>query len=204
MCRDGAVRDMHRVVFGGTLQVMRQDGHRLNSSRTRALVYCALIGIAVTVTACASSLRVRSDYDRSANFKKYRTFALREGNSSGNPVMDQRIRQDLVAAFRAKGLDEVREENADIVIVPHTATRTKRTYDTFYDNGWGGWRWRWAQPTVVVNEFQVGTLIVDVFDNQAKTAVWHGYASGALSDEPSENAEKADQAVRRIVDQYPA
>ena len=120
---------------------MRQHGHRLNSSRTRTFVYCALIGIAVTVAACASSLRVRSDYDRSANFKKYRTFALREGNSSGNPVMDQRIRQDLVAAFRAKGLDEVREENADIVIVPHTATRTKRTYDTFYDNGWGGWRW---------------------------------------------------------------
>ena len=45
---------------------------------------------------------------------------------------------------------------------------------------------------------------LDVFDNQAKTAVWHGYASGALSDEPSENAEKADQAVRKIVDQYPA
>ena len=165
----------------------------------------ALIGTAAAVAACASSsLRVRSDYDRTANFKQYRTFSIREGNSSGNPVMDQRIKDDIVAAFKTKGLDEVRPDNADIIIVPHTATRTQRTYDTFYDNTWRGWRWRWAEPTVVVNEFQVGTLVIDVFDNRAKTAVWHGYASGALSDEPSENAEKADKAVQKLVSEYPA
>ncbi len=178
---------------------MRQERGRV----TAKIIYCALIGLAVVAAACASSIRVRSDYDPSANFKKYRTFAIRDGNSSGNPVMDQRIKEDIVAAFKAKGLDEVRPENADIIVVPHTATRTKRTYDTFYDS-WGGWRWRWAQPTVVVNEFQVGTLVIDVFDNQAKTAVWHGYASGALSDEPSKNAERADQAVQKIVSEYPA
>lgn len=171
--------------------------------RQQKVITYLLVAIVVTAAACASSLRVRTDYDRSANFKKYRTFALREGTSSGNPVMDQRIREDIVAALRAKGLDEVRPENADLLVVPHTATRTKRTYDTFYDT-WGGWRWRWAQPTVVVNEFQVGTLVIDIFDNQAKTAVWHGYASGALSDEPSKNAEKADEAVKKIIDEYPA
>lgn len=197
MCRVHAVRDMHfsgSEGFGG----MRQIG--LNK-----IVRYALIGtVAAATAACASSLRVRTDYDKAANFKQYRTFSIREGNSSGNPVMDQRIREDLVAAFRAKGLDEVRPENADVIVVPHTATRTQRTYDTFYDNGWNGWRWRWAQPTVVVNEFQVGTLVVDVFDNKAKTAVWHGYVTGALSDEPSENAEKADKAVKQLVSEYPA
>jgi len=55
-----------------------------------------------------------------------------------------------------------------------------------------------------VNEFQVGTLVIDIFDNQAKTAVWHGYASGAIADEPSKNAEKADEAVQKILQQYPA
>lgn len=169
------------------------------------IVRYALIGtVAVAAAACASSLRVRTDYDRQANFKQYRTFAIRQGNSSGNPVMDQRIKQDIASALRAKGLDEVREENADLVVVPHTATRTQRTYDTFYDNTWRGWRWRWAEPTVVVNEFQVGTLVVDMFDNRAKTAVWHGYASGVIEDQPSENAEKADKAVQKLISEYPA
>jgi uncharacterized protein DUF4136 len=185
---------MDREDFGG----MRQQ--QVLNSITRGM----LIAIAVTIGACASSLRVRTDYDRSANFKQYRTFAIREGNSSGNPVMDQRIREDIAAALKAKGLDEVRPENADVVVVSHTATRTQRTYETFYDNTWRGWRWRWTQPTVVVDEFQVGTLVVDVFDNRAKTAVWHGYASGVLSDEPSKNAEKADKAVQKLISEYPA
>ena len=38
---------------------------------------------------------MRSDYDREANFKKYRTFAFRDGNSTGNPVLDSRIKTDI-------------------------------------------------------------------------------------------------------------
>src|SRR6478736_248516 len=80
---------------------MRQNG--LNR-----IAWSTLIGTAIVAAACASSLRVRTDYDRTANFKQYRTFAIRDGNSSGNPVMDQRIKDDIVSAFKAKGLDEVR------------------------------------------------------------------------------------------------
>src|SRR5262245_55394495 len=94
--------------------------------RQRKVIYSLLIGITVAAAGCASNLRVRSDYDPNANFKKYRTFAIREGNSTGNPVMDQRIREELVTAFRTKGLDEVRDENADVIVVPHTATSTAR------------------------------------------------------------------------------
>ena len=96
--------------------------------RQRKVIYSLLIGIAVAATACASNLRVRTDYDPNPNFKKYRTFSIREGNSTGNPVMDQRIREELVTGVRTKGLDEVRPENADVIIVAHTATRTARSY----------------------------------------------------------------------------
>jgi len=172
-------------------------------NRLNRIGLVALAGAVALAAACASNLRVRTDRDPSANFKQYRTFAMREGNSSGNPVMDRRIREDIVAALRAKGLDEVREENADLVVVPHTATRTVRTYDAFYER-WSGWRWRWAQPTLVENDFREGTLVVDMFDNRAKTAVWHGYASDALSDEPSKNADKADRAIQKLISEYPA
>ena len=33
--------------------------------------------------------------------------------------------------------------------------------------------------------------------------MWHGFASGAIADEPSKNAEKADEAVQKILQQYP-
>lgn len=136
------------------------------------------------------------------NFSKYRTFSIRDGNSTGNPVMDQRIKSDIEAALRAKGLEEVRNGEGDAIVVAHAATQTKRTYETFY-NGWG-WRWRWGPPEVIVNEFEVGTIVVDVFDAANKTAIWHGYASHALSEKPEKNAQRADEAVNKIFRDFPA
>ena len=52
--------------------------------RQKQVIKSVLIGIALVAAACASNLRVRTDYDQSANFKKYRTFSIREGNSSGS------------------------------------------------------------------------------------------------------------------------
>ena len=115
--------------------------------------------------------------------------------------MDQRIKADVEGALRAKGLEEVQSGEGDAIVVAHAATRTRHTYETFY-NGWG-WRWRWGAPEVVVNEFQVGTIVVDMFDARTKTAVWHGYASHVLSDKPEKNAVRADEAVAKIFDKFP-
>src|SRR5215471_17652892 len=147
--------------------------------------------VAVLAISCAPTINVRTDFNRQADFSKYRTFSIRDGNSTGNPVMDQRIKSDVEAALRAKGLEEVTSGEGDAVVVAHAATRAKRTYSTFYD-GWG-WRYRWGPPRVVVDTFDVGTLVVDMFDARTKTAVWHGYASRVLSDKPETNAKQTDE-----------
>jgi hypothetical protein len=160
-----------------------------------------VLGLALVTISCAPAIHVRTDYDRHANFSKYRTFSIRAGNSTGNPVMDQRIKSDVASALRAKGLEEVREGDGDAVVVAHAATRTHRTYETFYD-GWD-WHWRWGAPEVVVDEFEVGTIVVDMFDPRTKTAVWHGYARHVLSEAPEKNAERADEAVAKIFENFP-
>jgi uncharacterized protein DUF4136 len=71
-------------------------------------------------------------------------------------------------------------------VVVHAATKTKHTYETLYD-GWGGWGWRrwgggFGGATTYVNDFKVGTVVVDMFDARSKQAVWHGSATDALSD----------------------
>ena len=160
--------------------------------------------VAVLAISCASTINVRSDVNKQADFSRYRTFSIRDGNSTGNPVMDQRIKADVEMALRAKGLEEVQSGEGDAVVVAHAATQTRRSYETFY-NGWGwGWRWRWGAPEVVVNEFQVGTIVVDMFDARTKTAVWHGYASHVLSDKPEKNDMRADEAVAKIFERFPA
>ena len=55
-----------------------------------------------------------------------------------------------------------------------------------------------------MNEFEVGTIVIDMFDARSKTAVWHGYASHVLSDKPEKNAQRADEAVAKIFEKFPA
>ena len=41
------------------------------------------------------------------NFSKYHTFSMVKGNSSGNPLLDQRVIADVEAALSSKGREEV-------------------------------------------------------------------------------------------------
>src|SRR5215470_1443678 len=111
-------------------------GHlRSKGGVMRKLVLPAAIA-AVLAISCAPTIAVRSDYNKQADFSRYRTFSIRDGNSTGNPVMDQRIKADVEGALRAKGLEEVQGDEGDAIVVAHAATRTRRSYETFY-NGWG-------------------------------------------------------------------
>jgi hypothetical protein len=143
------------------------------------------------------------------NFASYQTFSIVAGNSSGNPVSDQRIAADVAAALSSKGWKEVPTDQAQAAVVVHTATKTKHTYQTFYDGiGWGGWGWRrWGGlgggSTTYVNDYRVGSVVVDIFDGKTKEAIWHGYASDVLAGSPRENAKINEEAVTKMFASFP-
>jgi hypothetical protein len=100
------------------------------------------------------------------------------------------------AQLTAKGLRQV-TENADIGIVANGAIDQKQTLDTFYDGFGGPWGWRgWdGMATTETNTYDVGTLVVDIFDNRSKRLIWRGIATDTLSDKPEKNTEKLNKAV---------
>jgi hypothetical protein len=155
--------------------------------------------------ACGYGIKTATDYDRNINFSKYRTFSIMKGNSSGNPLMDQRAAADVASALTSKGWKEAPAGEAQTTVVVHAATKTKHSYQTFYD-GWGGWRWRWGgfgQTQTFVTDYKVGTLVVDIFDAKTKEAIWHGFASDALSDNARDNAKATEQAVEKMFNTFP-
>jgi hypothetical protein len=161
--------------------------------------------MALVTTACGYSIKTATDYDRTVPFSNYHSFFILKGNSSGNPLMDQRAQADVETALTSKGWMEVPEGQGQAAVVVHAATKTKHTYETLYD-GWGGWRWRWGgfgDTTTFVNDYKVGTLVVDIFDATTKQAIWHGFASDALSDNARSNAEATEQAVDKMFSSFP-
>jgi hypothetical protein len=54
-----------------------------------------------------------------------------------------------------------------------------------------------------VNDYKVGTLVVDIFDAKTKQAIWHGNASDALSDNAKSNTQATEEAVDKMFRTFP-
>jgi len=134
------------------------------------------VAVALLTVGCGYAIKTSTDYDRSVRFSNYHSFFIMKGNSSGNPLMDQRAQADVERALASKGWVEVPEGEGQAAVVVHAATKTKHTYETLYD-GWGGWGWRrgWGGglggSTTFVTDYKVGTLVVDIFDAKTKQAI---------------------------------
>jgi hypothetical protein len=171
---------------------------------TKHLVGVSVGVIASLTVACGYSIKTATDYDRTVQFSDYHSFFILKGNPSGNPLMDQRATADVESALMAKGWMELPEGEGQAAVVVHAATKNKHTYDTFYD-GWGrGWRWGgFGDTTTFVENYKVGTLVVDIFDASSKRAIWHGFASDALSDSAKSNAQATEEAVDKLFRNFP-
>jgi len=182
------------------------------SSLTVALVATALLA------GCASQPKVLSDYDKSADFAKYRTFgfvtqvgadstefrslavqtmqaaATRQMEMRGYTLSDT---PDLVINFTGKI-----EEKADVESVPAPYYGPGWGYGGFYGAPYGGWGAGGTQVTT--RRYNVGTLVVDVVDREKRQAVFQGSVSDVVTKEMMENREAAiTGAVNRIFASYP-
>jgi hypothetical protein len=165
----------------------------------------SLVAAVLIAFACAPRFHIRTDFDKTVDFSKYRRVTVKSGHSSGDPVMDRRIVDDITQALQSKRYQLVPEGEADAVVVEHAATHEKHTYEAFYEgwNGWG-WRWGWGAPVVEEYDFTVGTLIVDMFDARTKQAVWHGSARGVVSGDAEKDAQAIQKAIIQLFERLPA
>jgi hypothetical protein len=148
--------------------------------------------------------KVTLDYNKSTDFAGYKTFMWIKEPKTSDPLMRQRVIDDVNAALASKGLRLVTSDG-DLCIAAHEATKQERTLNTFYDGFGGGWRWGggFGSATTTVSTYKVGTLIVDIFDAATKDAIWRGTASDTLSSNPQKNAENLNKAVEKMFKDFP-
>jgi hypothetical protein len=64
---------------------------------------------------------------------------------------------------------------------------------------WGGG----LGTTTTVNTYQVGTLVVDLFDAHTKKLIWRGSSADTLSDKSEKNIKNLDKGVQKMFDHFP-
>ena len=173
----------------------------------------------VTFSGC-SSLTVTSDYDRSIDFTQYKTYSYygwaKDSDSLLNDLDKRRIESAFEAEFKKRGLT-YKEMGGDLVVSLFVVieNKTQTTANTTYDSpmyygryrGYGpGWGWgpTYATTTVSTYDYQVGTLVCDVFDHTDKKLIWEGIASRTLdSGGKSNQEERIQKGVAKLMMEYP-
>jgi hypothetical protein len=128
----------------------------------RIVYSIALSAILLALTPASGSAQKTSfDFDKSADFSKFKTDAFKDGTKVGDPLIDKRIVTALETELASKGLT-LNDAKPDVVIVYHVAFYKKQDI-TAYSSGYGryGYRWGggWGTTDVRVNEILVGEEI---------------------------------------------
>jgi hypothetical protein len=174
----------------------------------RTILYVALPCLVLAVFGCSSGVAVNADYDTSADFTKYKTYAwlddvlppekIPEGLGADSDIVDRRIRASLNEEMAAKGF-AADTSDPDLVIFYHVGVEDKvDVTDWGYSYASTGRYWGWNTRNVDTYNYQEGTLIVDFVDAKSKVLVWRGTAQKVLE---NLTPEESDRAIRDIVKQ---
>jgi predicted DNA-binding transcriptional regulator len=141
---------------------------------------------------------VQTDYDRSFNLAKFKTFGFypqeRRPNDplAASPINDRRIHNALETQLAANGLSP--SAQPDFLIAYFV--KTKQGLD-IQDNRFGLLQ---RMGSVNVNQVTEGTLIVIFADTTAGQEVWRGYASGTIN--PKDLDKDVNKAVTKLVQKF--
>jgi hypothetical protein len=162
-----------------------------------------LFGIALLAASASFAQQVKTDYDRNTDFTQYKTYSWEKVQTQDSLWVD-RIKEAVNTQLAAKGWTQV-PSGGSVAIVAIEMTKNQQTLDTFY-NGFGdGWRWGggFGDATTTVNNYKVGTLVVDFFDPNSKKLIWRGSSSDTLSDKSDKNIKILDKGVQKMFEHFP-
>jgi hypothetical protein len=174
----------------------------------RTLAFAAFV---LALPLAAAAQKTTYDFDKTAAFAQYRTYSMKDGTPTGNPLIDNRIVAAIEAQLAAKGL--VRNDTTpDVTVLYHVAFDEEQDISAYstgpmyggYGWGWGG-GWGTTTTDVRVREILVGTLAVDIVDVRKKQIVWRGLGTKEIDTKakPEKRDSNINKAIEKIFKNYP-
>jgi len=184
-----------------------------------------LILLAIVTTACGSGVSVTSDYDKTADFTKFKTFTYYGWADNSDQLLTQFDKDRFESAFQREFANRgwtVNQTNGDAILSLYIVVDQKTSYTSYtdhYNNGmYGGMyasRYGYGQgygmgmgmgnstTTTTQNDYEVGTLIVDVFDAKTQKQIWQGIGKKTISENKTKREERINAGVAEIMKAFP-
>ena len=163
--------------------------------------------------------QVKSDYDKTIDFTKFKTFTFKGWAENSDKVLNDLDKKRILDAFAnelaIRGFTK-NDENPDVAITLYIVVEQK-TSTTAYTNfnggmGYGGYgRWGWgmgygmgsATTTYSENDYKEGTVVIDFYDSGSKNLVWQGIMTKQVTENPQKREKTIPKAAAKLMSQYP-
>jgi hypothetical protein len=153
------------------------------------LTYRALLMLilsAAAFTQGCTTARVSSDFDRSARFEGYHTYAWlpRAHDGGRHPLFARFARESIDAELAQKGFvlaadPSTADFEVDFTLGAHDRLDVS-TYPALYRGPWG-WGHGYYGEAIDVRQYREGTLTIDIFDGRTHQPVWTGRATKEIT-----------------------
>lgn len=183
--------------------------------RTRGIagISLALTCFAVSLVGC-STFRVSTDYDPQTDFQQLQGYSwlatVRQPGDDPrlhNSLVDARVRAAVDRELAAKGYSKAGGSSGNFVVTYYLGLQDKidvRTIHTGYGYGYGSWYHGTGRETMV-DQYEEGTLLLDILDAEGGDLLWRGSASARVSESssPEEREKRIQDAVAAILAEFP-
>lgn len=166
----------------------------------------------------AAAQDVRYNYEKSADFTKYKTYKWVEMKTSDKDAMvDSQIKSTIDAELATKGLTKSESDSADLYVGYQVAINTEKQVNTFssdfgYGGGWGPYG-RYGgmggmgstTATSTTSTLYVGSLQLDFYDVSTKQAVFRAVGTKTLDAKakPEKRQKNLAKAIKKMLKDYP-
>ena len=169
-----------------------------------------VIPVLLAFVAC-STVKIGYDYDKSADFSKYKTYAFSEETMKMpiNQLNRDRLIKATEAEMAAKGFTKSDNPDAilDLRIKGEEVQTATATTTGGYGYGYGRWGYGGGFSTTQVNydKYVEGSLFITLVDKATEKIVWQGTGKKTLDENASaqKKEENINYAVKQIFTNYP-
>lgn len=173
-------------------------------------IYLPAVGccLALLVGSCGRRIPIHTSYDKSTSFEKYHTYALDLTAAELGPLGKHTLEESLRARLGGRGLKEVADDHANLLVVCSLATEQKQVGSSvagrvYFPSNFG----RYSGTAGIVQapemtEYTYGSLIIDFVDATSRELVFRGIGSTKVNTE-EKNAAAINTVVSRVVAAIP-
>jgi len=167
------------------------------------------LAVILIVAASCSSIKVSSDFDKTAGFSAYKTYAF-TSEAQNLPLDDinkNRVLTAVANELSAKGF--TKSDNPDVIIDVKIKAQQMQTATATTDYYGAGYRYRWgggfSSATINYDTYTEGTLFIDMIDAVKNQLVWQGRGTKTIDPDASQQRreENINYAVKQIFMKYP-